>query len=216
MEISIHIADGESFSFVQPDEQEIQKIFTNAQPNRIFTNKQILVYGKMAVSSFNASAIEYIEFDTDKEVNWPKIQQLNEAHIVDEEEFKNIMTMLSRKYKGTRDDIGVGDEVHGAMELILRSGKKLFVGYKTTAKQGVEARQGLTHLFNQPALHFDRFPQGKIIINTEAISRYAIYPGPPTAPTNSWVATRKGESLSEMMSMEQIDTRDLFKDEEKS
>lgn len=210
MEIVVHVTDGEVFRFEQEDPALINAIFHGVQPARIFQQKQILVHGRLAVSGFASSAIEQVEFITDVEPNWTAHQAVADSMVsVSEEKFQDGVTKLLRSMGGQRPELRPGEKSRGFAEFVMTSGKRIYVVFEVTVKNKLEQRQILNNFLNPGGFYCRRQDGGHVIVNTENISRFTLNPGPNDAIANAWVATRKAESLSARMSMEQVNLRDL-------
>jgi len=206
MEIVIHTIDNESARFVQEDPEQVALLLSKVHPQRLFQQRNIIIQGKMAVSGFNTSLVEMVEFITDVKPQWQVQTHVDTIQVISEEKYEALMLKLVRSLKGERPRVKVGDSMEGCAEFHMRSGRDVLVQFHSVVKGKVDERMFLQSLFESGALAIPIEKGGWAILNPENIVRYVLNPGPADAPANSWLAARGGESLASRMSME-IDIR---------
>ncbi len=208
MNITIHVSNGESFRFAQPDKETALKVLDGFQPNRLFTRPQILVHGSFSVSGFSSKEVEFIEFETDLEPGWTNRQRMESLQVLAKEDFDEALMKLTRRLEkglSTEDE----SAFHGLVDFRFLSGRELYLRAAFEKLGSIDDRHRLQSFFESEGFAARMSRGGWTVINTRAIVRYTIQPGPPTAPLNAWVAARQGDSFGSRLSMQQVDKRSL-------
>lgn len=191
MEIRVHVKDGEEFSFVQKDEELIDRILSTINPFRLFQREQIVIQGATTTIGFSAKSIECIEFLTDRKLDWPSAGGLEDVVSLSEESF----SMESERRAGQdmrKVQIAVkkGDIVDGLGIYVMESGKRFYFIYSIKVHGRLDARKRIQYFLDSWGFPARRESGGYLLINPKNISQWSLHPGPPVAPTDAWYVNR--------------------------
>lgn len=210
MEIGVHLIDGEVYRFSQEDPALVAGIFSKIHPKRLFLQQQIMIHGKLAVSGFSTLSIEYITLKTDVTPSWPATDpNLKTIQRIDKDTYSYAVDQLARHLRDGRPETKPGEAATGYMEMVLTSGRKLHMMYEIVTRGKIDALMTLQNFLEPGGFLASGLGGGYCLINPANISRYLLSPGPAQTPAQAWCASRLGESLSDRMSSEGVDTSKL-------
>jgi len=75
---------------------------------------------------------------------------------------------------------------------MMRSGMTLYSQSDFVAGGKIDQRFGVAHMLDASALGVEVDTNCYAVLNMGCTIRWAIYPGPPSAPSNAWSARRTG------------------------
>lgn len=188
LQIHIHLVDGNVLRYEQHDPIAKEAIIKNLQPTKVFDERQIMIAGGYTVTGYSTSAVVRVdlmmeglpEFRFGPEMaNLSEITKddFNERYRPEEGE------SLKRKRPWT-----VGETFSGLAELELLNGTSIFLEFETTLRSKLDQRLVLQHFLSGSGLYCRRHGGGASFINTATVVRWTLFPGPPEAPQNAWIA----------------------------
>lgn len=187
IEIHLHMTDGRIHRYLQDNAGDIRQFFENFQPNRLFSQPNILFAGSHSAAGYNCSMITRIDIVASDIVEWPFPHGISSLDEITEEEFHQCLPQEDDPTRLRDRPWKSGELVRAIAEFNLAGGGKLFVKGRTELKTKIEQRQIMQHFL--PG-HFNcrRREGGAIFLNPANVESWTIYPGPPEIPQNVFLA----------------------------
>lgn len=191
-EIWVHLLGGKEYAFSVDEDAERRKIMGSIQPNRLFSQKQLMIAGQYFMTALSPAAITRIEIICDRQdvPAWHLPGGIKELVQIQEERLDR--RALPRFSDPLRSDAEIepGADVDTFTEFNMADGKRVCVRMAATVQGSIDQRAQLAQLFGSVGFHVTRLGGGVIFINTAHVVRWAMYPGPADAPPNAWRAHR--------------------------
>jgi hypothetical protein len=188
LEIQVHLSDGSITGFVLCEPETIQQTLDHIRPDRVFTQRQIILATDHALTVYPCSAVARVDLVMEGFPDWPPFPR-NVSDIVEisPREFRERFASRIR-----RVNLDGSSRVFGELE--LTNGQRLFREVHLKPPPPNAEREFLPQdytlflhqLLSAPVLHCRRRGGGAILVNPEHLVRMTFYPGPVNTPANAW------------------------------
>ena len=190
IEIHIHTADGNVYRFYQDRPDEVARILASIQPQKVFTQKQIIIAGDYFMAGYPSSEVTRIDIARDEEIVWDFHHNIDLIEELSEEDFEKKHLPKFSDPKRTELQPAVGDIIETIGEFALRDGNRVCLRIVAKATSRIDQRQSIQGLLGSSGFHLRRLGGGVVIVNPSLITRWAFYPGMPDLPQTAWPAHR--------------------------
>ncbi|MEO8376755.1 MAG: hypothetical protein ABI579_03725 [Candidatus Sumerlaeota bacterium] len=190
IEIHIHTADGNVYSFYQDKAEEIARIISSIQPQKVFAQRHLLIAGSFFMAGFPADEITRIDLAMDQPVEWEFLHNLQSVEEITTQEFEDMRSPVNNDVRRSSQNVPVGEFTEYTGEIMLRDGQQLCLRIIERVGLKIDQRQNIQNMFASAGFHVKRRDGGVIIVNPTLITRWAFYPGPADIPKNAWQAHR--------------------------
>lgn len=187
--LTLHLTDGRRLSFQQPDPQKAEALLEHLRPERIFSQKNLLIASAASVTVIPAREVERIDLRSSKVASWHSGSLNGMTAEVDAAEFERI---ASRPYSppnlGARrpdppKEIGVAIELRSGAEITLVARPFSRVAMDVGSDPMLipdDAAAFLQHLSERPVVIGElRDQRGVFLVNPMNALRFEISPPPP-------------------------------------
>ncbi len=191
LEIQVHLSDNNIACFRQSNPEVVQGILAHLQPDKIFTQRQLILADDHSVTVYPCSAVARVDFVMEGYPNWPFHRNVTDIVEITRDEFQARYDPQTLR-AGRRFLPGETACAFGEME--LANGQSIFreVHYLVPPSEPGQERLPMDRnvffhqLFTAPSLHMRRRGGGGILINPAHLLRVTFYPGPSDVPENAW------------------------------
>ena len=190
MEIRFYLTDGEMFRYRRDDIEFERNLLKTLKPARIFSNRQIIIKDDEAVSGFNTATIEYVEFITEVDPGWHSHPGVARLVRIDQEKFSSKIREGFPRLSGDSQRVQQGEVFRGVMECVMVSGKRLFFEFESVVSAKYDIRSLMQTFFDPITFQGRLEVDGHIIVNSQNISRWVLFPAPPETPDAFWEMKR--------------------------
>ncbi len=178
LEIHVYLVDGSVRKFTQKDPAQVQKILSEIQPKRLFTEKFLKLAEPSFITIFPTGSVVRADFVMRGYPDWAKTEIIEILQITPES-----LRMKSRAERGiTQADMikKIGDPFSGYCEFDLVNGQRISVEIRTVVPARSELGVMLTYLFDTSTVVIKRIGGGVIFVNMDHAIRFRLHPRNPT------------------------------------
>lgn len=187
LEIQIHLSDGGITGFVQYEPPIIRQILDNIHPERVFTQRHLILTADHSLTVYPCSAVARIDLVMEGYPDWPFHRNVRDIVEISDHEFRERFASRVR-----RVDADGATRVFGELE--LTNGQRLFREVSLKPLEEDADREivpedytlFLYQLLSGPVLVCRRRGGGAILVNPQHVVRMTFYPGPVKTPVNAW------------------------------
>lgn len=215
LQVHIYTADGGVHRFYQDQDEDVRRIISGLHPNRVFTQKQIVVAGTYFMAGFMTATVTRIDIIGDEIPPIAHTGDLREVEEITEAEMeKRCLPSLSdpkrTDMRATSDGL-----IEFYAEFQTVDGLRTCMRLRSRSTGRIDMRQQTHSIMNASGFHINRLKGGVIIVNPSNIARWAFYPGLPEAPANSWPLHRLDmhEDAAPSLIFQKLSQEDLMPDE---
>lgn len=191
LEIHIHLCDSNIARFVQCDPQISCRLLDRIQPDKVFTQRQLILADDNSVTVYPCSAVARIDFVMEGFPGWPFHRNVIDVMEITEKEFK---ARYDPRNSRTERPFQPGEIVCVFGEMELDNGERIFrevwIQVPRADLESERLPMDRNIFFQQlclaPNLYVRRRGGGAILINPEHLVRMTFYPGPADMPANAW------------------------------
>jgi hypothetical protein len=192
MEIRIHLIDGSIATFIQDDLAAVEKILGGINPINVFSQQRIIIAGNYSVSAFIAAHVTKIDFVAEKGADWSFAPGFSDIVEISENRFRQSARLDEPlKMEKRAKSVVAGDLFVAFLDIHLVNGNHVFLGLEGAVDLPAERFAKLQYLLSTPSLHIRLPTGGNSLLNLGNVLRFTSFPGPPTAPSDSWPAHHK-------------------------
>lgn len=191
LEIRIHLTNGNVESFVQSDHAAIRQILDNLQPQKIFSQRNLILAGSFSMTAYACSAITMVELVMDGFPEWPFPHGTKDIREITKDEFWE-------RYRPGQDEKfvreqprKVGETQVGYSELELTSGKHIYSEVQAEVSPQLDRIHYINQLLSASCVFARRHGGGVTLVNMANVARFGFHPGPPETPKTAWPAHHK-------------------------
>jgi hypothetical protein len=192
LEIRIHLTDGSTETFVQPEVELAENILRQIAPSHLFAQNRIVVADDYSKSVFVCSEINRIDFvsDGDGFSNLP----------VDHADLVEISAAAYQQHVPLNDPFRldkrvqhrlVGDLFVSFHNLRMRGGSRVYLVEEKLVKLPAESQSYMQRYLSKGALAVRLPGGGQSVLNLANLMGYSVYPGVPEIPSDTWMAQPK-------------------------
>lgn len=185
MKIHILLSDRETYTYVVESDERARDLLNEIVPPKLFTRPRLILQGTTSVSGFACAHVEWVEFETDHAPPWGYTNQgIERLERITEAEFQELIVRQSSG--ATQGEIFA--------ELVMRSGRHLFVRIMPVSETAGEFRQVIAHLLDGGGFDVADEDSGcRLIVNPKNIARWNVHPAPdkPLPGQIAWLANFK-------------------------
>lgn len=189
LDLRVHLADGSSYAFQQPDPEACRKSLERFEPHKLFAQPYFSIEGADRVTLFPSSRITHLDLSLDPDPGWSMIGRDPETNIqeISGADFKSILGSAAGAGL-TRRARTPGEEFYGFVLFLLAGHAELILELHTRVAIVPEQKRMLEWLTGKNTLFFPRAAGGYVFINPAQILRLDILPGQPSIAPLAWRA----------------------------
>jgi hypothetical protein len=189
MLIRVHLTDGSTESFVQADEAQAKRIWTEVDPRRLFAQSRLVIAGTQSKSVFVCSEIVRIDFVQQCFGCWEFSEGYSDVVELSEVDFRKHAHLDEPQLMPRREQpTPVGDLLVSFLKLRVRNHPPIFVMTEFSIKLPVENQSFMRFLLSKTAFHMRLTGGGVGVVNLANLAGYTVYPGVAQVPADSWIA----------------------------
>jgi hypothetical protein len=190
VEIQIHLIDGSVSRFVVDKPGAAPDLIASIQPNKLFTQRNILIAGSRSMTAYPTAAVARVDFVMDGFPGWQFYHNLQDVMQITHEEFLARFNPENVDVDRTDRVVVPGDTSVAWGDIELNNAERLYTEARFVAQPAMPIDRSMLfeQLFESHYLYSRRRGGGAILINPANIVRLTFYPGPPETPRNAWVA----------------------------
>jgi hypothetical protein len=194
LQIQLHLVDGNLATYEQTDPIAVGSILREVQPAKVFSERQILIAGGFTVSGYSTASVVRVDFVGEDVPDYRLGPEMNRLEEISRDAFEAGRVAGDDESRKRKRAWTVGETFSGFAELELNNGAFVFLEFESTLRSKLDQRLVLQHFLAGSGLYCKRLGGGASFINTAAVVRWTLFPGPPEAPQNAWVAHYAGAS----------------------
>ncbi len=188
LEIRLYLIDGSQACFKQMDAGISQRIVSQIQPERIFSQPYLAMAGASSLTGIPCSKVAAIEFVTEVYPGWAFPKEISDIVEITEDSFRAGFISFRQALRIRAQTPEVGDPYVSYGELLLAGGKKIHVEVHGVIRNIVEQRRLVHQVFYAPCLTARRREGGALLVNPANLLTVEFSPGPREAPNTAWPA----------------------------
>lgn len=191
LEIYIYLTNGSIQKYHQLDQEIIKKIFTDTDPQKLFSQKTLTITGALSYRTYPCEAVERVDWVMENYPEWLTSNSQWDIREITEDEFKDSYKPQLDKSLVRDETQPVGDAHHGFTQFEFLSGRNLYLEVFGKVKPKMDRQYLTQQLLALNTLFYKRKEGGVIFINPTRIASMVFYPGPSFRPPYSWQAEPK-------------------------
>jgi hypothetical protein len=192
MDIRIHLTYGEIFTFCQNNHAVAEAIIKSIQPNKIFTQPQIVIRDSTSTNGIACSSVERVEFITEIDPRWSLLQQGKPMALISKREYERRLVLTEMEENIEEEGRSVETDLSDTMlfNFMMRSGKQLFGETSMKVRERLVLRLSSRYDFEPEGIYGKRDGGGHVLINSQNIIKWKLNCSLPDAGRNIWEANR--------------------------
>lgn len=192
LEIRIHLTDGSTEAFVQPEIELAGQILRQISPAHLFAQSRIVIADDYSKSVFVCSEINRIDFvhDGDGFSHLP-YDHADLVEITGEMFQQHVPLNDPARLDERAQHRHVGDLFVSFHYLRMRGGSRVYLVEEKLVKLPAESQSYMQRYLSKGALAVRLAGGGQSILNLANLMGYSVYPGVPEIPSDSWMAQPK-------------------------
>ena len=187
MNIQVFLTTGSVHEYEQTDPELVSRNLSHISPDRLFQGSTISIGGEHHSTGFPARSVLRVEFTLDRLPDWPRPSNIDDARLIDSEEFRaSVGRGADRPKRDTALTAGENfvafvdlEDAHGAQHYLVLHGKLL---------AGVARARAIERFLNAPGIYVRRGENTAGVFNPANLVRVSGHPGPPELPASAWLA----------------------------
>lgn len=189
--LRVHLADGSTELFHQPDTALAHKMRAGLEPAQIFSKPRLVVAGEHFKSVYVSEHILRVDVIQLDEAHWQFPGGYSDMVELTESEFRQQARLdhpekMARREQATT----VGDLLVSFLKLHMVGGRNYFLMIEFPVKLPTENHSFLHFMLSKNALHLRLREGGYGIINLANLVGYTVYPGVAELPIDALIAER--------------------------
>lgn len=180
LQIVFHMVNGHALKFSVKEESSAAEIIRNVRPQKLFSEKQLVISGKLSSRRIFLDAVSHIEFNTAAKPDWAFPSYFDGISILSKDAF-------FESAKTVCTGAAVSGQANLFAELLMGDGSMwyLHVWAKTmTPAERMDLLQVLRHL---EGFHASKSDGGSILFNMKNVVSWSVYPSPAEIPPKAWL-----------------------------
>jgi len=189
MLIRVHLTDGSTESFIEPDAAKAQKIWQAVDPARLFAQQRIVIAGAHSKSVFVCCEIVRIDFVQQGQSCWAFPEGYSDVVELTEADFREHAHLDQPELMPKREQpTPVGDLLVSFLKLQFRQNPPLYLMAEVSVKLPVENQSFMRFLLSKTGFHMRLCGGGIGVVNLANLAGYTVYPGVAQIPADAWIA----------------------------
>ena len=189
--LRVHLADGSTESFHQPDAESAQKIRASLEPAQIFAKPRLVVAGAHFKSVYVPAHILRLDVIQAAEAHWQFPGGYSDVVELTESEFRQQSRLDQPEAMVRRDQpTAVGDLLVSFLKLHMAGGRSYYLMIEFPVKLPGENHSFLHFMLSKNALHLRLRDGGYGIVNLANLVGYTVYPGVAELPADALIAEK--------------------------
>jgi hypothetical protein len=188
LRFDVYTVNGEVIHFNQDDPRHVDQILDDVLKQRLFTERSLTIASLTSVSSFATQDIEMIKFHFEGPKDFHPILGMTDIREIPRTEFQDRYLALQPHERLRLREVPEGQFLTTFGEIHLKSGNILFLELVIQKRSPRDHMIAFKDAFLLPMLPFHVRDSGIGVLNTGAVTRLTVHPGPSMLPPAAWHA----------------------------